>query len=105
MANVKREFLHRHWVHSREEDTATETVFRPADFPFPPARGRESFELQAGGSLVSYGIGPTDRRVETKGRWTLGDDDRLSLQRGSSDESSQPKRILALSKDRLVLSK
>jgi hypothetical protein len=70
--------LRQHWVHSHEEDTDTEMVFRPASYKFPPARGRKGFELKPDGTLVDYGIGPTDRRTRSKGKWKLeGDELRL----------------------------
>ena len=67
--------LHQHWVHSHEEDTGTEMVFRPASYDFPPARGRQGFELKPDGGLIDYAIGPTDRRAKSKGKWTLEDDE------------------------------
>ena len=35
-------------------------VFRPADRPFPPARGRTSFELRPDGTYVETSPGPVD---------------------------------------------
>ena len=59
------------WVHSHEEDTPEEQVYRPADFPFPPARGRDGFEFRPGGGLVYLGISPADGTEESNGRWTV----------------------------------
>ncbi len=39
--------LFQHWMHSHEEDSGDVQVYRPADYDFPPARGRRGFELQA----------------------------------------------------------
>jgi hypothetical protein len=47
------------WVHSHEEDSDEEMVFRPAAYEFPPSRGRRSFELKPDGILAEGGIGPT----------------------------------------------
>ncbi len=41
---VDRSRLCQRWIHSHEEDTDTEMVYRPADFAFPPSRGRTGFE-------------------------------------------------------------
>jgi hypothetical protein len=60
-----------HWVHSHEEDSDEEMVFRPASHPFPPSRGRASFELRPDGSYVERAPGPDDRPVESEGRWSL----------------------------------
>ena len=55
-----------HWVHSHEEDTDAEMVYRPASYAFPPSRGRTSFDLRADGSYVERSPGPgrRPRRVE-----------------------------------------
>ena len=77
------DFLFQRWLHSREEDTATERVYRPAAYPFPPSRGRPGFELRRDGTFVEIGIGPTDRPLETgpPGSWELASDGRLMLRR------------------------
>jgi hypothetical protein len=90
-------------VHSYEEDTQAERVFRPANYRFPPSRGRLSFELEADGSAVLYGIGPTDRVRSSEGRWRL-DDDRLVLTYAHSD-AEQVSEIVSASPDRLVVRK
>jgi len=91
------------WVHSHEEDTEEEMVFRPATFQFPPSRGRVSFELQPDGNLVEAGIAPTDGPEYTQGTWEVGDDD-LRLQ---TDPSKPPRvmRIVSVDEDRLVIEK
>ena len=64
--------LRRRWVHSHEEDTEGERVFRPASYAFPPSRGRSAFELRADGSFGESAPGPTDRPEKTEGgRWKL----------------------------------
>ena len=90
----------RHWIHSHEEDTDTEIVFRPASFNFPPARGRRGFELSPDGTLIDYGIGPTDRRQQTKGKWKRTGDD-LTLDAGAR----RVLKIVSVSNDRLVAKK
>jgi hypothetical protein len=95
--------VRRRWVHSREEDTDKEMVFRPAAFEFPPSRGRTSFELKPDGALLEGGIGPTDRPVETQGTWEL-EDDRLLLRRDPS-ETPRVMRIASVEDERLVVEK
>ena len=97
--------LRRRWVHSHEEDTDREMVFRPAAFEFPPSRGRRSFELKPDGALAEGGIGPTDRPVETQGSWELEDDDRLVLRPGRSGGAPRVMRIASVDDDRLVIEK
>ena len=93
----------RRWVHSHEEDTEEEMVFRPAAYEFPPSRGRRSFELKPDGTLAEGRIGPTDRPVEAQGTWELRDD-RLVLRRDPS-ESPRVMRIASVDDDRLVVEK
>jgi hypothetical protein len=91
------------WVHSHEEDTEEEMVFRPATFQFPPSRGRRSFELQPNGNLVEAGIAPTDGPEEMQGTWEIGEDD-LVLR---TDPSKTPRvmRIASVDEDRLIIEK
>jgi hypothetical protein len=95
--------LRRRWVHSHEEDTEEEMVFRPAAYEFPPSRGRRSFELKPDGTLAEGRIGPTDRPVEAQGTWELRDD-RLVLRRDPS-EAPRAMRIASVDHDRLVVEK
>ena len=97
---IDRSPLERAWVHSHEEDTAGEQVFRPADFPFPPSRGRRGFELRADGSYLETSPGPTDRPEEASGTWEL-DGDTLVL---SPSDARVSERLLvaAVEDDRLA---
>jgi hypothetical protein len=95
--------LRRRSVHSHEEDSNEEMVFRPAAYEFPPSRGRRSFELKPDGILAEGGIGPTDRPMETQGTWELRDD-RLLL-RGDPSETPRVMRIASVDDDRLVVEK
>jgi hypothetical protein len=94
---VNQRDLHRHWMHSHEEDTDGEMVFRPASYRFPPARGRTGFDLKEDGSVIEHGIGPTDRTTRTSRRWTL---DGHTLKIGD-----RAMTIVSLDRDRLVLRK
>ncbi len=96
--------LRRRWIHSHEEDTDKEMVFRPAAFKFPPSRGRRSFELKPDGTLVEGRIGPTDRPLETQGTWKLEDDNRLVL-RPEPSKTPRVMQIASVDEDRLVIEK
>jgi hypothetical protein len=95
LTEIDREALVGRWLHSHEEDTDDTRVFRPADFDFPPARGREGFELRDDGSGVELRPGPTDRPEQVEGSWELeGDqlkvgDEKLDL------VSADPERLVA----------
>ena len=99
-----RDDLFQHWIHSHEEDTDTETVFRPQAFKFPRSRGRRSFKLKRNGSLVEIRIGSDDRPQKLQGTWKL-EDSNLILHIPSQVESQQVMRINSVSRNRLVIKK
>ena len=76
MAELRAETLQGRWVHSHEEDTDDERVFRPESYEFPPARrGRESIELRPDGTYVESAPGPVDAPHESgSGSWRLEGD-------------------------------
>jgi hypothetical protein len=90
-------------LHSHEEDAGDETVFRPADYRFPPSRGRAGFELKADGGLVELGIGATDRPTESSGTWKLQGKDQLVLESDATGRRTM--RIVSLAPNRLVVKK
>ncbi|MEV0695574.1 hypothetical protein [Streptomyces sp. NPDC050388] len=57
------------WMHSFEEDSEEATVYRPADHPFPPARGRGGMEFAADGAFVDRPVGRGDAQDAVAGRW------------------------------------
>ena len=75
------EQLQGRWVHSHEEDTDDEIVYRAesSGYDFPRSRGREALELNPGGSYSGVVPGPTDKPEATGGgEWTV-EGDRLVL--------------------------
>jgi hypothetical protein len=78
VAGYRTEQLQGRWVHSHEEDTEDEMVFRADGYSFPRARGRASFELHADGTYVESSPGPVDVPQESTGAWSL-EGDRLLL--------------------------
>jgi hypothetical protein len=71
--------IYRVWIHSVEEDKGGVEVYRPEDFRFPPARGREGFEVKARGDFVAHEIAPGDGTDKIPGRWTCRQRDVLSV--------------------------
>ena len=103
---IKSDVLAQHWVHSHEEDSDTEMVFRPASYKFPPARGRSFFDLKPDGNLTEGGPGPTDRSEAQEGKWKLDGGKNLVFYQGA--KSDQPSRVLQLAaadRNRLVVKK
>ena len=101
----QRELLQGFWMHSYEEDTDKEQIFRPADYRFPPSRGRRGFQLNADGSLVQTGPGPTDRPESRTGRWELTEDGDLLFYPELPSGRRQSLQIASIDKDRLVIKK
>jgi hypothetical protein len=87
------------WIHSHEEDSEGELVYRRPDYAFPPVRGRDALELGRGGELVEGGPGPTDVPAEHAGRWDLRDDT-LVLRSGAGERALT---VVSVEGDRLVL--
>ncbi len=89
------------WVHSHEEDTDDEMVFRPATRSFPPSRGRTRLELRADGTYVESSPGPVDLPEQSTGSWSLeGDRLMLTARAGRPDHAWQ---ISAAESDRLMV--
>jgi hypothetical protein len=93
------------WVHSHEEDTAEQAVYRPDSFAFPPSRGRGGFDLNPDGTMIQFGPGPTDRTSTHAGQWEVRDDGRLVLYQEGSGTPSRVMKIASLTADKLVLKK
>jgi hypothetical protein len=50
------------WFRSFEEEADGVLIFRPPDYPFPPARApRPAVRLEAGGTAVALRGGPSDQ--------------------------------------------
>ena len=63
--------IFRRWTHSHEEDQANILVYRPQDYLFPPARGREGLEFRKNGEFIRYQIAPTDGSLAIPGQWSV----------------------------------
>ena len=72
--------LFKHWQHSFEEDRGDIQVFRPTEYPFPPARGRDGIEFRPDGTSIRYAIGRGDAPAPQPGRWQMTGQNKLQLQ-------------------------
>lgn len=98
--------LQQSWLHSHEEDTDTETVYRPADYDFPLSRGRSGFELKQDNKLTEINIAPADGTNEKEGSWKLkSDNDNLKLQLNPESQEKRNLQIKSVTKDRLIIKK
>ncbi|MDQ3784905.1 MAG: hypothetical protein M3360_08525 [Actinomycetota bacterium] len=105
MTKVKREVLHRRWVHAHEEDTEEEMVFRPAEHELPPSRGRTAFELRPDGTFSEAGLGSVDVPEQAGGNWEFEDGERIVLGEGATGGVPRLMPISSCSSERLVIRK
>jgi hypothetical protein len=102
VTNVDRAVLEKHWVHSHEEDTESELVFRPASYAFPRCRGRSALDLRSDGSYSESVPGPPALPETADGNREL-DDGRLRLKQ--ADGSTRVLELVSATSDRLVVRK
>ena len=93
------------WMHSHEEDTSSEMVFRPGSYNFPRSRGRSGFELRPDQSLVEIQPGASDRPEESKGRWELQSGKNLLFFKPGAKQPDRSLKIVSADSDRLVMAK
>ena len=101
-AERRAEWLLGRWLHSHEEDSDEVMVFRPADFEFPPSRGRSGFGLAPGGELVDVSIAAQDGTRESRGSWKLVGK-RLELYAPAGATPERAFEIERVEEDRLLL--
>lgn len=93
--------LYQYWIHSYEEDETAKQlwVYRPDTYAFPPARGRDGFEIKENGVFIAHPIAPTDGSLSIEEKWTL-DKDKLMV---VGENGEYGFTIISVSKDKLVL--
>jgi hypothetical protein len=105
MADDPAKHLTRRWIHSHEEDTANEMVFRPASYAFPPSRGRSGFELRPDQSMLEIQPGAADAGEETKGKWDVDKNQRLMFFKPGAKQPTREMKIVSAEANRLVVAK
>jgi hypothetical protein len=96
--------LYRRWMHSYEEDSGSEVVYRSSPFRFPRSRGRTGFEIRADGTVTISGIAATDGPATTEGKWRIEGGNTLIFTNRRA-EPIQVFHILSLDSDRLIIRK
>ncbi len=72
--------LQRRWLHSHEEDTGNNRIYRPSHNPLPRTRApRHVLEFADGERVISRVGGPADSRVAREGRWHVEQPEPLIL--------------------------
>ena len=92
------------WVHSYEEDTDSESVYRPAGYAFPPSRGRIGFELLTDKSCKRVEIAAGDGSKVTNGTWEFEGENTLRIRINCKD-TNEVMTVASLSHDRLAIRK
>jgi hypothetical protein len=87
------------WVHSFEEDHGDVAVYRPFEYAFPPARGRDGLEFSPDGSYTEWAIGRGDARTAVPGRWRAAETDAVAVTTERGGE--QVLEVVHLAPDRL----
>lgn len=96
--------LNQRWLHSHEEDTESEKVFRLASYQFPPSRGRIGFELRQDGNAAVVGIAPTDGPQESEGTWTIDENGQLLIRLPGFGPAADMS-VVSMSSNRLTVMK
>jgi hypothetical protein len=91
------------WRHSQEEDQGAVQVYRPASYPFPPARGREGYTFAPGGKLTKLAIAPTDGTLPLPGRWRWVSAQALHLTFDDPSQQESRFEVLELTSDILKI--
>ncbi len=100
--SVDERLLVRRWMSSFEENRPGVEVYRPAEFAFPPARGRAGIEFRADGSVVELAIGRGDAlEARPGGTWQMDIDGSLVI----TSAAGEPRvmEIEELTRERLQL--
>jgi hypothetical protein len=71
--------IFRRWGHSFEEDTGDIRVYRPEDYEFPRARGRDGLEFRPDGTFIDWTVGRGDASEGIYAKWNLEDLNHLRI--------------------------
>lgn len=93
--------LYGRWLHSFEEDTASEQVYRREGWSFPRSRGRDWFSFAADGSGRIGGPGADDRGASSPMRWSLSNKGVLQIEQ---ECKAQLYKIRLEEDDKLIIS-
>jgi hypothetical protein len=91
--------IYRRWGHSFEEDRDGVTVYRPAGYAFPRARGRAGIEFRPDGEFIDWRIGRGDARQAVLGRWSDAGGGRVRISFEGGDRAPQELEIVECGED------
>ena len=91
------------WIHSHEEDTANEIVFRPSNYAFPLTRSaRNIYHFAPDGMLIKGEPTASDSINKIEDKWDLKSDEISMYEDG---KLINKKVIASIDKNKLVLKK
>ena len=93
------------WRHSHEEDTDTESVYRPEGFEFPPSRGRVGYEFRRDHSCTYIGIAARDGASKETATWSVSEGARPEIVVTSPSGRRQVLPLVSVDTERLVVRK
>ena len=93
------------WIHSHEDDTEEVKVYRPASYNFPPARGREGFEIKEGGECIYHGIAPADGNTSEVASWSWDKDNKLLIKPDAEGVPEMVMEVLSVTAEMLKVKK
>lgn len=104
---LKLEYVLQKWIHLHENDQDDVLEYRPDDYDFPLARGRDGMEFKEDGTFVQYDIAPTDGNVAVNGTWEPAGDQGnvLLIQFPDKPKKNYRIEIVELSEDVLKIKK
>jgi len=85
--------IFRKWMHSFEEDQNGVIVYRPTEYEFPRARGRDGIEFRPDGVFIAWEIGPTDATRGINGHWKMEGSGRVRV---SFEDNVREPRVLEI---------
>jgi len=90
------------WMRSQEEEKGPVHIYRPQDYPFPPARGREGLSFGSDGAFEYITSSGGDQPVRVPGRWQ-GDPADPALISAEADGVKIELKIIEVTDDMLRL--
>lgn len=95
--------LFQKWKHSFEEEEGEVTVYRPNEYDFPLARGREGFEITHNGKFIDFRIGRRGGIESVTGEWREEGPGRIRVSFVDKKESSRVLDIVQVEEGKLKI--
>ena len=92
--------IYKKWAHSFEEDNEVH-VYRPAQYEFPRARGRDGIEFKQDGTFVDWVVGPGHANRANTGKWQVNEEGNVKI--SFEDNTKPPLNLKILYCDSTVL--